>query len=270
MTKETIAAQLHARLARRPGRRLFVEGDGNERPPSRFVYYGDEGGLARILLMNWDDLPVEWDVPHSGSPDARARQLLPVFDAKRAHELRVKQAEVAKDQWDEAVRQARIRREPRPPKPAEADDPEPFTAPLFKQPHLAAALALDLICASFPDSCYPPEAVVQLLVRVLGLPDNHKIGNWSSTDLDQRARGGRGRDNEARARAHRIDFDFYVENKRRMTPPEYKREFRRVVKDERLGFTTSDSSLQRWRLESFNKHEGDEDYLPPYPPAPRR
>src|SRR5262249_27982279 len=61
----------------------------------------------------------EFEYDHKSEIDAHRRE----------HETRVEQAKAAKAQWKKEFDEAVAKGESPPPKPAEADDPEPFIAP---------------------------------------------------------------------------------------------------------------------------------------------
>jgi hypothetical protein len=230
---ETIAAEFPKQLARRRTKAVENETPAPDtaimkkvkRSPSRqFVYLGDRDNRrrARILLQNWDR--EKNGVPKFCSYD-------PGFDVDATIE--------------ECSRRLLAM----------------LAAGKLKKPHLLQALALDLVFACFPDSCYPPEALRQLLSKALGLPDEHKPGEW-----DYLALWGRGRDSEALARAHKIDLEYYLDSNpgKRMTLYKLEREVRAA------GFNTSKSTLRTWRSQSYFRQPGDEDYLPPFPAPPTR
>ena len=77
--------------------------------------------------------------------------------------------------------------------------------------HILRKLTLDLICASFPEGHPPPNELVSLLKRALGLPESHKVGGWLVTHGMRDYRAG-GIDHEARQTAWQLNSDYYMKH----------------------------------------------------------
>jgi hypothetical protein len=67
--------------------------------------------------------------------------------------------------------------------------------------HVLRAMALDVMCASFPDNLPPSPELIDLMRVALGLPDGHRVGAEPESLKD-----GRGKpDNAAREKAFAAD-----------------------------------------------------------------
>jgi hypothetical protein len=107
--------------------------------------------------------------------------------------------------------------------------------------HVLRKLALDLMCANFPEGRPPPEALVTLMRRALDLPEDHEVCSWPVAAGAWDDRGDP--DHKARSAAMQIDLE-YIENHAGQHMP--LRELQRRLKAE-LGRKLDRKSLRRWR-----------------------
>jgi hypothetical protein len=127
------------------------------------------------------------------------------------------------------------------------------------KPHVFRKMALDLMCASFPEDHPPPEALVKLMKCALDLPENHEVGGWAVYgNHDDRGRV----DHEARNAANLIDNLYRIEHDEQMKLRELER---RVTAQ--LGRSPDRKSLRDWRgardywkdFELHDQHGANED-----------
>jgi hypothetical protein len=107
--------------------------------------------------------------------------------------------------------------------------------------HVLRKLALDIMCANFPDGCPPSQALVTLMRRALDLPDDHDVGGWPMTAGTWDDRGDP--DHEARSTAMELDWEYIEAHAGHHMPL---RELQRSVK-KNLGREPDRKSLRKWR-----------------------
>jgi hypothetical protein len=115
--------------------------------------------------------------------------------------------------------------------------------------HILRALALDLMCASFPSDHAPPEALVSLMKRALGFSEKHEVGGWmlNHVDNDGRIKDRRGNpDVEAWMAATIIEREHIRANGKPIS-------LRKLLKEVKLrlpGYSAnSTTTLRDWRRE---------------------
>jgi hypothetical protein len=109
--------------------------------------------------------------------------------------------------------------------------------------HVLRKLALDLMCANFPDGHPPPDALVTLMQRALDLPEKHVVGAWPLEAGTWDDRGDP--DYEARVAAMELDLRYIEDNAGKHMPL---RELQRRLKG-KLGREFDRKSLRQWRNE---------------------
>jgi hypothetical protein len=107
--------------------------------------------------------------------------------------------------------------------------------------HMLRKLALDLMCANFPEGHPPPDALVALMRRALDLPEEHVVGAWPLFAGTWDDRGDP--DHEARSAAMQIDLEYIEEHAGHHMPL---RELHRRLRD-KLGRETDRKTLRAWR-----------------------
>jgi hypothetical protein len=161
--------------------------------------------LSRELERNWHRSVMQFWAevwPNLGSVEERAARLAAVYAAQRGKPL---------NSW-------KVKR------------------------HVLRKLALDLICASFPEGHPPPAALILLMKRALDLPESHEVGGWPIVAGTHDDRGDP--DHEVRNTAMLIDWK-YLEEHDKWLP------LRKLAKlvQETLHREPDRKSLRRWRCE---------------------
>jgi hypothetical protein len=116
--------------------------------------------------------------------------------------------------------------------------------------HVLRKLALDLMCASFPERQPPPAALVQLMKHALELPESHEVGSWPLIAGTHDDRGSP--DHEMRTMAMSMD-EFYFKKHGAFMPL---RELARGLEIE-LHRKPDRTRLRQWRREAGLRGDGD-------------
>jgi hypothetical protein len=115
------------------------------------------------------------------------------------------------------------------------------------KPHVFRALALDLMCESFPEGHPPPEPILKLMKAALDLPEDHELGGWavhpwrSGNDVLPDGRGSP--DRNAQDITYRIDCEYFQTHSGRWLS------YGKLAKQasSELGRKISTASLRAWR-----------------------
>jgi hypothetical protein len=128
------------------------------------------------------------------------------------------------------------------------------------------ALALDLLCASFPEGRPPPDSLVVLMRCILKLPKDHTVGGWMGALPIDDPRGSPTL--SAMEMAAKIDSDYFHSEAVRGRDLMPVRRLSKVLKAQ--GYKTSPATLRKWREDDNYKQLAG---LPPHefePPAGAR
>ncbi len=110
--------------------------------------------------------------------------------------------------------------------------------------HVILAMALDLMCVSFPDKHGPPPNLVELMRLALDLPANHRVGEWAVWSRGRTSQGDT--DHRVRAMAKLFDAQYYREHKSLMRPSDLARKIQTRFN---LDAPPNRKSLRDWRKE---------------------
>jgi hypothetical protein len=116
------------------------------------------------------------------------------------------------------------------------------------KPHVFRALALDFMCATFPEGSPPPDALVNVMKAALGLPEDHQPGGWMVHPWRNVSADGRGDpDREAQIACFFADIEYFKQQKKWMSHKELAHRVSREMQR-----TISPWTVRAWRREYRN------------------